>query len=59
MKKYAIVLVLAVVLVLVAGSCNRETCPAYSKADSQLPKILVEASAAHSYFHLFKNLSHE
>jgi hypothetical protein len=37
MKKYAIVLVLAVVLVLVAGSCNRETCPAYSNAETQSP----------------------
>jgi hypothetical protein len=40
MKKYAIVVVLALAVVLLAGSCNRETCPAYSKADTQPAGII-------------------
>lgn len=35
MKKYAVVVVIALLAALLAGSCNRETCPAYTRADSQ------------------------
>jgi hypothetical protein len=34
MKKYTVIVVLAFLAAMLAGSCNRETCPAYSKADS-------------------------
>jgi len=33
MKKIAGILLLLFVIALVASSCNKETCPAYSKAD--------------------------
>lgn len=33
MKKFAIILVITFVTALVFSSCNKETCPAYSKAD--------------------------
>jgi hypothetical protein len=33
MKKIAVILLVLFVTVLVMSSCNRETCPAYSKAD--------------------------
>lgn len=35
MKKYAIVVVLAFCAALLASSCNREICPAYTDAGSQ------------------------
>lgn len=34
MKKYSVVVILALLTLLLAGSCNRKTCPAYSRADS-------------------------
>jgi hypothetical protein len=33
MKKFAVVLLITFVVALVASSCNKETCPAYTKAD--------------------------
>jgi hypothetical protein len=33
MKKFAVILLITFVFALVASSCNKETCPAYSKAD--------------------------
>jgi hypothetical protein len=33
MKKFAVILLLTIVTALVISACNRETCPAYSKAD--------------------------
>lgn len=33
MKKFAVILVVAFVAVLVMSSCNKQSCPAYSKAD--------------------------
>jgi hypothetical protein len=33
MKKYAVILLITFVTALVISSCNREACPAYSKAD--------------------------
>jgi len=33
MKKFAVTLLLAIVIILSASSCNKKTCPAYSKAD--------------------------
>jgi hypothetical protein len=33
MKKYAVILLAIFVTMLVISSCNREACPAYSKAD--------------------------
>ncbi|HOU02807.1 MAG TPA: hypothetical protein PK719_08920 [Bacteroidales bacterium] len=38
MKKVAVVLLLAFVTMLVASSCNRNACPAYSKADTEQPE---------------------
>lgn len=35
MKKYAVVIILVFLTALLAGSCNRETCPAYTSAGSQ------------------------
>ena len=34
MKKSAIILLIAFVFALVISSCNRELCPAYTKADN-------------------------
>ena len=34
MKKIAVVLVVAFVTALVISSCNRESCPAYSQAET-------------------------
>ncbi|MFN8209811.1 MAG: hypothetical protein U0T33_02460 [Bacteroidales bacterium] len=34
MKKFAVIIVVLLVAVLVLGSCNKQTCPAYSKADA-------------------------
>jgi hypothetical protein len=34
MKKVAFVLIVAFVTALVVSSCNKEACPAYSKADA-------------------------
>lgn len=34
MKKSAVILLITFVVALVISSCNRETCPAYSKAES-------------------------
>jgi hypothetical protein len=34
MKKIAVFVVVLLVAVIVLGSCNRQTCPAYSKADA-------------------------
>lgn len=33
MKKFAVAVILSFVIVLLASSCNKQTCPAYSKAD--------------------------
>ncbi|HPC97964.1 MAG TPA: hypothetical protein P5257_10110 [Bacteroidales bacterium] len=33
MKKIALTLLIALAIILVASSCNRQACPAYSKAD--------------------------
>jgi len=33
MKKFAVILLIAVFIALVGSSCNKKTCPAYSKAD--------------------------
>ena len=35
MKKIALLLIAAVILVLAVTSCNQKTCPAYSKADTE------------------------
>jgi hypothetical protein len=35
MKKVAFILVVAFVAILVFSSCSRETCPAYSQADTE------------------------
>jgi PBP1b-binding outer membrane lipoprotein LpoB len=34
MKKLAFILVVAFVTALIVSSCNKEACPAYSKADA-------------------------
>lgn len=34
MKKVALILVVAFVTALIISSCNKEACPAYSKADT-------------------------
>ena len=33
MKKFAVILMITLVISLVASSCNKKTCPAYSKAE--------------------------
>ena len=33
MKKIALLLIVAFILMLVVSSCNQKACPAYSKAD--------------------------
>lgn len=38
MKKFAFVLLITFVIALVVSSCNRETCPAYTKADVENAK---------------------
>jgi hypothetical protein len=35
MKKYAVILLVIFITMLVISACNRELCPAYSKADMQ------------------------
>ncbi len=35
MKKIAVVLLLAFITILVASSCNRDVCPAYSSTDTE------------------------
>jgi len=35
MKKYLFVVVVTLLVAFLAGSCNRETCPAYSNASGQ------------------------
>jgi hypothetical protein len=37
MKKFAVVVFVLFVTVLVISSCNREACPAYSKAETDQP----------------------
>ncbi len=34
MKKFAVLLIIAFVAVLVAGSCTKQACPAYSNAEN-------------------------
>ncbi|HVN57421.1 MAG TPA: hypothetical protein VMT63_03910 [Bacteroidales bacterium] len=33
MKKFAVVVVIALITILLLGSCQRQVCPAYSRAD--------------------------
>jgi hypothetical protein len=35
MKKFAVVLLVAFITVLVISSCNKKECPAYSKATTE------------------------
>ncbi len=35
MKKITVVLLLAFITVLIASSCNRDVCPAYSSTDTE------------------------
>lgn len=35
MKKVAVILVITFITALVISSCNKEVCPAYSKADTE------------------------
>jgi hypothetical protein len=35
MKKFAVVLIIAFVTILVISSCNKKDCPAYSKATTE------------------------
>lgn len=34
MKRFAVLLIIAFITVLVAGSCNKQACPAYSSAEN-------------------------
>ena len=38
MKKFAVILVITFVTALVLSSCNKEACPAYSKAETEQPE---------------------
>jgi hypothetical protein len=40
MKKFAVILLITFVIAMVASSCNREACPAYSKADVEHAKYI-------------------
>lgn len=35
MKKFAVLLIVAFITVLVVSSCNKKECPAYSKANTE------------------------
>jgi len=35
MKKFAILLIVTFITALVASSCNKEACPAYTQADTE------------------------
>jgi len=35
MKKLTFIFLVAFIIVLAAGSCNRKTCPAYSKVNTE------------------------
>ncbi|MFO7621251.1 MAG: hypothetical protein R6W81_08280 [Bacteroidales bacterium] len=35
MKKFAVVIIVAFIAVLLMGSCNRQACPAYGTADTE------------------------
>jgi len=35
MKKFAVVIIVAFIAVLLMGSCNRQACPAYGMADTE------------------------
>jgi hypothetical protein len=35
MKKFAVLLIVAFITVIVVSSCNQKACPAYSKADME------------------------
>jgi len=35
MKKFAVLFIVAFVMVLVLSSCNKKECPAYSKASTE------------------------
>jgi hypothetical protein len=37
MKKFAVILLVTFVIALFASSCNKEVCPAYSKAEVEHP----------------------
>jgi len=38
MKKIAVIIVLVFVITLIISSCNRDVCPAYSKAETEQPE---------------------
>ncbi len=39
MKKFALVIAVAFVLALALSSCNNDTCPAYSKANTDTEHV--------------------
>ena len=39
MKKSAVILIISFVVALVISSCNKETCPAYSQAESDQTEL--------------------
>ncbi|MDO9580688.1 MAG: hypothetical protein Q7J06_09020 [Bacteroidales bacterium] len=41
MKKLSILLIVSFVIALVVSSCNKEACPAYSKADTEQTELNV------------------
>lgn len=40
MKKISLIVALALLAVLVLGSCNREVCPAYGSAATEIPESI-------------------
>jgi hypothetical protein len=40
MKKFAVILLITFVIALVGSSCNKATCPAYSKAEIKHAKVV-------------------
>jgi len=39
MKKFAVILILAVFVALAAGACNKKTCPAYKNQMARTERI--------------------
>ena len=41
MKKFAVVIIIALIAVILTVSCNRKVCPAYGKAETEQAELNV------------------
>lgn len=41
MKKFAVVIIVALIAVILTGSCNKKACPAYGKAETEQAELNV------------------